>query len=360
MLDVLAPVAAGFNLSVPSEIRRPIAIVGAGMIVDVAHLPAYRKAGLEVVGIYDKDAGRAKETAQRHGVPRVYASLEELLTDPNSEIVDIAVHPAAQPEIAFRALEAGKHLLCQKPFALSHAAGLRVVEEAERRGLKVAVNQQLRYDEGIAIARCMVEQQWIGEPLQAFFNINILTDWSLWPWLEKEERLEMQYHSLHYVDAARAFMGTPRLVWGSGARIPGQTAIGETRTISVLVYPGERRALIQSTHASQWGDPSATFRIEGTDGAIRGTLGLLYDYPRGRPDTLEVNSRKLPTDGWLSYPVTQRWLPDGVVGPMKSLMEAIASGTSPDPSGRDNLDTLRVLEGLYESMKTGQSVELKS
>ena len=47
-------------------------------------------------------------------------------------------------------------------------------------------------------------------------------------------------------------------------------------------------------------------------GSIRGTIGLMYDYPRGRADTLELNSRALPTDGWLHYPVTSRWIPDGL------------------------------------------------
>jgi predicted dehydrogenase len=75
----------------------------------------------------------------------------------------------------------------------------------------------------------------------------------------------------------------------------------------------------------------------------------MYDYPTGRADTLELNSRKLPTDGWLHYPVTSRWIPTAFIGPMASLLESVATGGTPLTNGRDNLGTLRVIQALYES-----------
>lgn len=356
MIDVFAPIAAAADLAIPAEHRRPVAIVGAGAIVDVAHLPAYRQAGLEVTGLFDLDAGRAAEVAARHGVPRVYGTLEELLADERAEVVDIAVAPGAQPGIARQALAAGKHLLCQKPFAPDVATGQELVDLAAAAGRKIAVNQQLRFDEGIAAARAMVRQGWIGEPTAMTFTVNVFTDWSAWDWLVTTDRLEIVYHSIHYLDAIRSVLGDPELVFCTGSRTPGQVAKGETRTMSTLVYPGEVRALVHATHENRTGDGEAAFRVDGTEGAIRGTLGLLYDYPHGRPDTLEVSSRALPTDGWLPYPVTRRWLPDAVAGPMGSLLRAVAEGGEPETSGADNLGTLRLLDALYRSMDSGRSV----
>ncbi|MCW2880192.1 MAG: gfo/Idh/MocA family oxidoreductase [Sphaerisporangium sp.] len=359
MLDLLAPIAAAADLTIPAEHRLPIAVVGAGSIVDVAHLPAYRAAGLEVVGLHDLDERRAHEVAARHGVERVYGSLEELLADERVAVVDIAVAPQAQPPIASAALSAGKHLLCQKPFAPDIATGRKVVDLAASLGLKVAVNQQLRFDEGIAAARAMVRAGWIGEPTTMTFTVNIATDWSAWDWLVATERLEIVYHSIHYLDAIRSVLGDPVTVFCTGSRTPGQLAIGETRTMSTLIYPGDVRALVHSTHENRTGDHEAAFRIDGTEGAIKGTLGLLYDYPHGRPDTLQVSSRTLPTDGWLPYPVTTRWLPDAVAGPMGSLLAAIAGGGEPETSGSDNLGTLALLDALYRSMETGESQGLR-
>ncbi|MER6005479.1 Gfo/Idh/MocA family oxidoreductase [Nonomuraea angiospora] len=359
MIDVFAPISAAADLSIPAAHRLPVAVVGAGAIVDVAHLPAYRQAGLEVTGLYDLDADRAAEVARRHGVPRTYGSLEELLADERVAVVDIAVAPGAQPGIARAALAAGKHLMCQKPFAPDVATGRGIVDLAAASGLKVAVNQQLRFDEGIAAARAMVRAGWIGEPTAMTFTVNILTDWSAWDWLVTTDRLEIVYHSIHYLDAIRSILGDPELVFCTGSRTPGQLAKGETRTMSTLVYPGDLRALVHVTHENRAGDQEASFRVDGTQGAIKGTLGLLYDYPHGRPDTLAVHSRALPTDGWLPYPVTGRWLPDAVAGPMGSLLRAVAEGGEPETSGADNLGTLRLLDALYRSMDTGESVRCR-
>lgn len=352
MLDVLEPIAEAARLTIPTEHRRPIAVVGAGAIVDYAHLPAYRKAGLPVVGLYDVDATRANDVAARHGVGRVFGSLDDLLAS-EAEVVDIAVVPWAQPEIAEAALAAGKHLLCQKPLALDLETAERLVARAEAAGRKLAVNQQMRFEEGIAAARAMLERGWIGQPTAMTITVNIRTDWQAWPWLVTSERLDLLYHSIHYFDTVRSLFGDPDLVWCAAGRTPGQVATGETRTLSTFRYADGRLAAVHTNHENLAGDVSAEFRIDGSDGSIRGTLGLLYDYPHGRPDTLEVWSRSLPTDGWLPYPVTTRWLPDAFIGPMASLLQAIAEGGEPATSGRDNLGTLRIVHALYRAVETG-------
>lgn len=91
----------------------------------------------------------------------------------------------------------------------------------------------------------------------------------------------------------------------------------------------------------------ALFRIDGSEGAVKGTLGLLYDYPHGRPDTLQVFSRSVPTDGWLVYPVTSRWLPDAFAGPMASLLRSIATGEPPPTAAADNVRTVQLVHALY-------------
>ncbi|HEY4898837.1 MAG TPA: hypothetical protein VIH79_03860, partial [Candidatus Nanopelagicaceae bacterium] len=100
------------------------------------------------------------------------------------------------------------------------------------------------------------------------------------------------------------------------------------------------------------------FRLDGDKGSIRGTLGLLYDYPDGRVDTLEINSKVIPTDGWLPYPVTQRWFPDAFIGTMGSVLKAIKTGAEVRSSVQDNVNTLKLVAALYESMDLGTSINL--
>jgi predicted dehydrogenase len=359
MRDVFAPIRAAIDVRIRDEHKLPIAIIGAGEIVDLAHLPAYREHGLEVVGITDIDREKAKAVAGRHGIPKVYASPEEVAQDQVVAIVDIAVFPWVQGGIATPMLDAGKHLLCQKPLSYDFEEAVRLVDHAERRKRLLAVNQQLRWSESVAAARAMVKAGWIGEPFEMSWHFHVYTPWEHWAWVAKQPRLDLNQFTIHMIDAVRYVLGDPLRAYGTQAREPGQPEQGETRTISVLEFAGETRALLVSFHKNRAGDPRAEFRIDGTEGSIRGTIGLMYDYPRGRADTLELNSRVLPTDGWLHYPVTSRWIPTAFIGPMASLLEAVATGGRPLTNGRDNLETLRIVQALYRSGEQHVVVKLR-
>lgn len=360
MIELFQDIANFCRLEVPTEHRRPIAVVGAGAIVDVAHLPAYTRAGLEVVGITDVVPERAKEVADRHGVPRVYGDLDELLDDDRVQVVDIAVPSAAQPEILRRVVGTGRHVLGQKPFAPSAAVAAELAAVAADAGVVVGVNQQLRFEEGMAAAHRMVELGWIGTVAAFSITVNIDTPWASWPWSLDWERLEIMLHSIHYHDVVRWFLGEPTRVFCAAGRTAGQLPRGETRTISTYAYANDVTAVVHATHENRTADQTAQFRIDGDQGAIRGTLGLLYDYPHGRPDTLEVFSSVVPTDGWVPYPVTTRWIPDAFIGTMGSVLAAVADGGAPRSSAADNVHTLRLVEALYHSIDTGESVRLDS
>jgi predicted dehydrogenase len=360
VIGPLAEIAAACDLTVPAAHRRPIGIVGSGAVLDVAHLPVYRSAGIPVPAMWARNARHAERLAKAHGIERVYGTLDELLADPEVAVIDIAVSPEAQVEIALRALDAGKDVMCQKPFALDVLDGIAIAERAEAMGRRVAVQQQMRFEEGILAARAMVAKGWIGEVTSIAVDVNISTDFASWGWLGVVPRLEIYFHSIHYVDTIRSILGEPASVFGTQWRRPGQKPVGETRTAAILVYPGDVRATILSNHENVAADNEARWRIDGSEGSIRGTIGLLYNYPHGRTSTVEVFSRVLPTDGWLHYPVTGRWIPDAFLGPVGSLLRAIAQGGEPETSARDNLATLRVVEALYQSGDTGQAVAIPS
>ena len=358
MIDQFREIADAVKLEVKPENKRKIGICGAGGIVDGAHLPAYTKAGLEVVAIFDTDNAKAQDVAKRHGIPTVYKTLAELLADPKVEIVDIAVPASAQPEIFAQVAAAKKHILAQKPFATTVAAGEAMVKQAKDAGIIAAVNQQLRFEEGVAAAHKMVELGWIGTVSNFSINVNLITPWELWPWAKDLERLEVMLHSIHYHDLIRWFLGDAKTVFCAAGRTAGQFPKGETRTISTALYSSGVTSLVHANHVNRGGDNYAEYRIDGDKGSIRGTLGLLYDYPSGRVDTLEVNSQVVPTDGWMPYPVTTRWFPDAFIGTMGSVMDAISTGAPLRASVADNIGTLKMVEALYKSMDSGVSVDL--
>jgi predicted dehydrogenase len=354
VIDQLAPIADACDLAIPARWHRPVAVIGAGAIVRFAHLPAYQKAGLPVVGICDVDAERAEEVRSSFKLPRTF-TLDEILADETIEVVDIAVVPEAQPEIAARALRAGKHVLAQKPLAPESGLAAQLVAEAHAAGRSLVVNQQMRYGEGMAAARAMAEAGWLGEVTAVTLDVNISTDWSAWGWLVDSPRLDLMYHSIHYFDSVRAILGDPERVFCAAGRRPGQLAAGESRTMTTMLFADGARAHVNVNHENISGDYEARFRIDGSQGSVRGTIGLLYDYPHGRPDTVEVFSSVLPTDGWMPYPVTTRWIPDAFAGPMRALLREISEGIPAPTTGADALQTLRVVEAGYASIDSGQA-----
>jgi len=165
------------------------------------------------------------------------------------------------------------------------------------------------------------------------------------------------YHSIHYQDAMRYLCGDPERVTSVHGRWPAQEEVGETRTLTIFHYADERRVTIDVNHHNWSDDAYARFRFLGTEGIITGTLGLLYDYPTGRVDTLSYVSRREP-DQWFTADLSPRWIPDAFAGPMASLMAAIQSNGEPLTSGADNLGTLRTLFASYRSAAAERTVAL--
>jgi predicted dehydrogenase len=358
MIDLFSDISDACRLEIPFHHRKPVGIIGAGGIVQGAHLPAYQKAGLPVHAITDIDPDKAQSLADEFGIPHVYKSAEALLADPAIEVVDIAVPASEQPALLLAALNAGKHVLAQKPLATTVEDAQELARKAEASGLLVGVNQQLRFDEGIAAAHQMVQKGWLGKLSGFSITVNLDTPWHLWDWAQSMERLEVMIHSIHYHDVVRWFLGNPSKVFALAGRTAGQAPIGETRTLSSYLYDSGVVAVVHANHVNKGGDNLAEFRIDGSEGSLRGTLGLLYDYPVGRCDTLEVKSSVVPTDGWVPYPVTQRWIPDAFIGTMGSLLAEIAGeGVRRSPIS-DNVDTVKLVHALYASIESGEAVSL--
>jgi len=349
-----------YKPALPRDLSRGIGIIGAGEIVAEAHLPAYQMAGFRVVAITNRTRSRAQEVADRYGIPHVYDTIDELLADPDVQIVDIALTAELQPEIVAKVAAHGKHILCQKPLGDSYTAARRIVDICDRASIKVAVNQQMRWAPGIRASHDLIRRGFLGTSVQAAIQVNVRTPWETWPWLTTIDTLEVMYHSIHYLDAIRFLFGSPESVYADGARYPGQPYKGETRTMIHMKFAGEMRALIHDNH-NNWADQRdwyATYRFEGTSGIIKGTNGALYNYPVGEEDTIRFISRDAQDHGWLEPPLQGKWFPHAFMGTMGELMRAIEENREPENSARDNLQTIQLVFAVYRSMAEHRPVRL--
>ena len=333
-----------------------IGIIGCGGIVSGAHLPAYKAAGLHISAVYDLDGEKARAVAAEFDIPVVASSVEELAGRADVDIVDVAVLPTVQPTVVPVVAAAGKPMLCQKPLAMDYVTGVAVVQAAERAGVPLAVNHQMRWDAGIAASRDLVAQGALGTVTEAQIQVSVSTPLHMWAWIAEMPHLDIKIHSTHYLDALRSILGDPRWVTSIHGRYPDQApVVGETMTKTVLEYPDGVQGMVATNHFNEHGTPYAEFRILGTEGTLAGTIGLMYDYPRGRPDTLSLfrDGEEVQV-----FDFDTLWLPDAFLGPMSELMDAVATGRTPVTAGRLMLPTLAIGEAAYRSAEERRSVRL--
>lgn len=346
----------------PAVMDYGIGICGAGGIVNDAHLPAYRRAGFRVAGIYDLDLDQAERTAARFEIDRVYRSFDELVTDPRVQIVDLAVPASETFGMVAAAAGAGKALLIQKPLAEDLETARRTVALLEAHQVLAAVNQQLRWEPGVRACRDLIGRGLLGEVFNIALLIFVDTPWHLWGWLKQKPTIEVLYHSIHYLDAIRFLTGAePERLFADGSTCPGYDARGETRVCLHLAFAGELRATVLTNHHVAFGleGQQSELRVEGTEGAAIRKLGLLMNYPKGVPDGFRFTSRRLGPGQWISAELAGSWFPDAFVGPMSSLMRALAGEIpAPETAVQDNLKTLELVFAAYESMRGKEVVEL--
>jgi predicted dehydrogenase len=329
-----------------------IGCAGAGFIMSDCHLVAYRKASFNPVAIASRDPARAQAVAAARGIPRVHGSLAELLADPSIEVLDVAVPPDAQPALIRQAL-GQRHIrgiLAQKPLAMSVAEARDLVDACARAGVVLAVNQNMRYDQSVRALRCLLERGWLGEPVLATIEMRAIPHWM--PWSEKLHSLSTFVMSIHHLDTFRYWFGTPDRVLASTRPDP-RTRFPHTDGINlyILEYDSGCRA---SAWDDVWtgparegaeGDITIRWRVEGTDGLARGTIGW-PSYPAPTPSTLDFTTKRQP-GYWFQPRWPEVWFPDAFVGTMAQLLGALEDGTEPEISGRDNLETVALCAAVF-------------
>jgi predicted dehydrogenase len=337
--------------------RRPIVVIGAGGIVKDAHLPAYRLAGFPVAGIFDLDPARARAVAEAFSVPRTYGSLTEAAGEaPPGAVFDVAV-PAPALERVLPALPDGAPALLQKPLGENLAQARALRELCRRKRLQAAVNFQLRFAPNIAAARRLIAAGAIGEVHDLEVRVTVYTPWQLWTFLEQTPRVEILYHSIHYVDLIRSFLGEPSGVHARTVRHPLAPRLAATRTTLALDYGDWKRATITANHGHAFGPKhqESYVKWEGTQGALVAKLGVNLNYPAGEPDTLELC--QLSGDGppaWRPVPVEGNWFPHAFAGSMASVLDFAEGAAAALPTAVDDAcRTMAVVEAAYASSAAG-------
>ncbi|MFN0205818.1 MAG: Gfo/Idh/MocA family protein [Planctomycetota bacterium] len=347
MIKVVKPnISAEYPLP---TIRKPIVIIGAGGVVRQAHLPAYSKAGFTINGIFDIQQNAACDTASIWNIDTIYHSLRDAASAENV-IFDVAV-PADQILRIVRALPDRSAVLIQKPLGRNIAEARKIVALCKFKKLRAAVNFQLRFAPGVLAIKEYIRNGKLGEIVDIEVRVNTNTPWGQWEFLKGIPRLEILYHSVHYLDCIRSFLGEPRGVMACVAGHPASRGYADVRSSILLHYEKNVRASIYTFHNHPAHSPHAAsiLKIEGTRGSALLTMGVNLQYPHGEPDALEmyINNR------WTRAALPGSWFPDAFAGTMSNL-QRFCSGE--DRALRSDVNdaakTMALVEACYISSRT--------
>jgi predicted dehydrogenase len=142
-----------------------VAVVGTGSWAQRAHLPGWQRDGrAEVVALADTNPDALARAAATFGVPRTVADYRDLLEDPDIDVVDVVTGNRPHFEVSWAALEAGKHVLCEKPVHPDYRKTKQAADLAAAKGLKTKVGFTFRYAPAIQYARQLMDDGYVGEP----------------------------------------------------------------------------------------------------------------------------------------------------------------------------------------------------
>ena len=336
----------------------PIVSIGLGGIVHDAHYPAYRSAGFQVAGGFDINAERAAMMKAKFAIPRIYASLDEAIAAaPKNAVFDVAVPGGAISDI-LRAIPARRAVLIQKPMGEDMAQAREILGICRERNLLAAINFQLRYAPFIIAARDIINQGLIGELCDMEFRVQCNTPWQLWGFLFPLPRVEILYHSIHYIDLVRSFCGSPKTVYAKTMSHPSAPELrGGARSMIIMDYGENPRVNVMTNHSHAYGPKKqqSYVKFEGSKGAIQIRAGLNMNYPDGVPDRFEyvlLDGERLPQ--WQSLEIDGSWFPEAFIGTMASLMRCANGEADTLPTSvEDAIKTMATVEAAYASSAAG-------
>ncbi len=324
-----------------------IALVGAGGI-SAAHLEAYRDAGFNVAVICSPTLAHA--TARRDAFfpqARVTDDFDSLLTDPSIKVLDLTPHPADRLPLIEAALEAGKHVLSQKPFVQDLATGQRLADLADAREVRLAVNQNGRWAPHMAWMRAAVEAGLIGDITSLQIAINWDHGWIEGTPFEGIPELILYDFAIHWFDFAASLVG-PRLqsVQASATLARGQSA-KVPLLAQALVQLDRGQASFSFAGATKYGAQDSTY--------IAGTKGSLIS--RG-PNLGTQEVTLVTAEGRATPELRGTWFNDGFRGAMGELLCAIEEDRTPIHNARDNLTSLALTFAAIKAAHSGEIVRL--
>lgn len=322
------------------------AVVGLGHIAQVAVLPAFAHArNSRLAALVSGDRHKRAQLSKKYKVPAFsYDEYETCLAQVDAAY--IALPNSMHAEYTIRAANAGVHVLCEKPLAVTVAECGRMIETCESAGVKLMTAYRLHFEKISLEAIDLVRRGRIGVP--KFFSSTFSMQVKPGNIRTQEELGGGTLYDLgvYCINAARhLFGGEPIEVFGYSVNAAGNRMpeIDES-TSAVLRFEGDRVAtFVTSFNAAD----SGFYVIVGTKGSL--CLDPAYEYAEGLSYELTVDGRTTSKQGRKS---------DQFAPELEHFSECILRDREPEPSGREGMQDVRIVQALYESSRRGEPVHV--
>jgi len=355
--------------------KKRIGVIGVGFGLMV-HVPGFRSEGWDVVALSSRSRERAQRAAQDAGIADIHTDPHELIRRNDIDAVAIATPPGPHHELSLAALKAGKHVLCEKPFAVNAKQAAEMRAAAEKSGKTAMVAHEFRHTPQRAYIKQLLDHGYIGQAnlctLELFVDRSSPPKAGPAPWSSKTSEGGGFLGALgsHYIDGLRFWFGDLERVSGKVTRLrpdlvdpksgkPVKSETDDTFSFTAVFRSG----VIASMTASFATSPTRGARI-----AVMGSEGTLYaEQPGANPmeDGVVLGSRlgaplqKLDTPPQFTPFKDDR---DNRLMAFRLLVRdftrGIDTGSSPAPNFTDGWRCQQVLDAVRESSETGRSVKI--
>ncbi|MFD0670749.1 Gfo/Idh/MocA family protein [Cohnella sp. GCM10027633] len=337
-----------------------IGIIGAGTISSM-HVQAYRRLGeqCEIVAAADLTEANARQLLIGNGIEGTsYGHYADLLKRDDIDVVSICTPPFAREDLVIAALAAGKHVMCEKPFASSLEECDRMLEAAQRYGMKLGVMLQTRCEEDVRRARHLVETDALGPIVyarganhhwrgDAYYNKAWRGTW------ERERGGTLMNLGIHTLDVMLWILGDLESVKAEAGTLAHNI---ETDDVNLALLKFRRGTIGEFVCTT-------TFPISGSRLELSGKTSMVGCFP------FEIAAAKEKASG---FPVEDREAADelsrraeeikpgldGFEGPIEDLFEAIREGREPVTGGQSVRRTVEAVTAIYKAATLDTAVKL--
>ena len=340
-----------------------IGIIGCGKIAQVRHIPEYAEnPDAELHGFFDLSLERAQGLADKYG-GKAYSKVDDLLADPKIEAVSVCAANNAHAELTIKALRAGKHVLCEKPMAVTLEDCEAMVAEAEKAGKFLMIGHNQRLAKAHVWAKKLIKDGLIGRVItfRTSFGHGGPETWSITPgknvWFFDKKLAAMGAMAdlgVHKTDLVQ-FLTDQQVVRTTArlATLDKRGADGELIGVddnAVCIY--EMSGGIMGTMTASW----TYYGAENNSTILYGEKGIMriYDDPAHSIVVILNDGSKI------MYDVEQIQTNDNQTksGVIDLWMESLTTNTPPEISGKSALAAMRAVFASIRSSELGQSVEI--